>query len=60
VPLCRACKQLIEDNRLLCPHCYAPQSNTASAAHRPRAVIAVVIVLAVIALAVRLLVYRLL
>ena len=56
--VCRACKQLIEDGRLLCPHCYAAQANTRSAARRPHTLIGFVIVLAAIALALRLIVYR--
>jgi hypothetical protein len=56
--VCRACHQLVEDDRVLCPYCYVPIGSTESLAHRPRAVAALVLVVMALAILVRLIVYR--
>lgn len=56
--VCRQCHQLLQDDQIICPHCFAPHRRTTPLMRRPLAILALLTILACIALAVRLLIHR--
>ena len=47
--ICRECRQLVEDTRVLCPHCYAPVRSTQPLRKRPMFLFALFVILAALA-----------
>jgi hypothetical protein len=57
--VCRACGQLVEADRVLCPHCRAPIAAIDPPSRRVNAIVALVLIIVAIALCLRvLIVYR--
>ena len=49
VAVCSHCHQLIQDDQIVCPHCYTPARPTAPLNRRPGGMVALVVLVAALA-----------